>query len=141
VGQTYEHLGKTEVAGLAKIATASSWSEQLLGESYVTGSDWTFAVIRFQNALALSPSRPGIHVELGEVLLRARRLEAGAHEFDEELQLDNNNVRALVRRGEVKLIQGDVEACMHDWARAITIDAPQAAQVLGLREIGFGDAA
>src|ERR1051326_5977546 len=37
-GQAYEHLGKTEVAGLAKIAPASSWSEQLLGESYVTGS-------------------------------------------------------------------------------------------------------
>jgi tetratricopeptide (TPR) repeat protein len=141
LGQSYEHLGKTEVAGLEKIAPSSSWSEQLLGESYVTGTDWTFAVIRFQNALALPPPRPGIHVELGEVLLRARRLEPAAHEFDQELQLDSNNVRALVRRGEVKLIEGDVEACMHDWARAITIDAPQAEQALGLREIGFGDAA
>jgi tetratricopeptide (TPR) repeat protein len=134
-------LGKTEVAGLARIAPASSWSEQLLGESYLTGGDWTFAVIRFQNALALPPPRPGIHVEMGEVLLRARRLESAAHEFDQELQLDSNNVRALVRRGEVKLIQGDAEACMHDWARALAIDAPQAEQVLGLREIGFGDAA
>ena len=141
LGQTYEHLGKTEVAGLARIAPASSWSEQLLGESYVTGSDWTFAVIRFQNALAIPPPRPGIHVELGEVLLRARRLEPAAHEFDQELQLDSNNVRALVRRGEVKLIQGDIEACMHDWARALAIDTPQAEQVLGLREIGFGDTA
>src|SRR5438270_140077 len=52
LGQAYEHLGKTEVAGLAKIAPGSSWSEQLLGESYLTGGDWTFAVIRFQNALA-----------------------------------------------------------------------------------------
>jgi tetratricopeptide (TPR) repeat protein len=141
LGQTYEHLGKTEVSGLGKIAPASSWSEQLLGESYVTGSDWTFAVIRFQNALAIPPPRVGIHVELGEVLLRARRLEPAAHEFDQELQLDGNSVRALVRRGEVKLIQGDVAACMHDWAQAIAIDAPQAEQVLGLREIGFGDAA
>jgi len=141
LGQSYERLGKTEVAGLAKIAPASSWSEQLLGESYLTGGDWTFAVIRFQNALALPPPRPGIHVEMGEVLLRARRLEAAAREFDQELQLDSNNVRALVRRGEVKLIQGDAEACMQDWARALAIDAPQAEQVLGLREIGFGDAA
>jgi tetratricopeptide (TPR) repeat protein len=141
LGQAYERMGKTEVAGLARIAPASSWSEQLLGESYLTGGDWTFAVIRFQNALALPPPRPGIHVEMGEVLLRARRLESAAHEFDQELQLDSNNVRALVRRGEVKLIQGDAEACMHDWARALAIDAPQAEQVLGLREIGFGDAA
>jgi tetratricopeptide (TPR) repeat protein len=141
LGQTYERLGKTEVAGLEKSAPASSWSEQLLGESYVTGTDWTFAVIRFQNALALPPPRPGIHVELGEVLLRARRLEPAGREFDQELQLDSNNVRALVRRGEVKLIQGEVEACMRDWTQAIAIDAPQAEQVLGLREIGFGDAA
>ncbi len=141
LGQAYEHLGKTEVAGLARVAPASSWSEQLLGESYVTGGDWTFAVIRFQNALTLPPPLPGIHVELGEVLLRARRLEPAAHEFDQELQLDSNNVRALVRRGEVRLIQGDVEACMHDWSRAIEIDAPQAEQVLGLREIAFGDTA
>lgn len=141
LGQAYEHLGKAEVAGLARIAPASSWSEQLLGESYVTGTDWMFAVIRFQNALALPPPRPGIHVELGEVLLRARKLESALLEFDRELQLDSNNVRALVRRGEVKLLQGNAEACMHDWARAIAIDEIQAEQVLGLREIGFGDAA
>lgn len=141
LGQAYEHLGKAQVAGLEKIAPASSWSEQLLGESYVTGGDWTFAVIRFQNALSVPPARPGIHAELGEVFLRARRLEPAAHEFDQELQLDSNNVRALVRRGELKLIQGDVDACMKDWAHALAIDEAQAEEVLGLREIGFGDAA
>ncbi len=141
LGRSYERLGKAEVAELEKIAPASSWSEQLLGESYATSSNWNFAVIRFQNALAIPPARPGLHVELGETLLRARRLESAAREFDEELNLDPNSVRALVRRGETKLLQGDAEGCLRDWARAIDIDESQAEQVLSLRERGFGDSA
>ncbi len=141
LGHTYEHLGKTEVSGLEKTAPASSWSEQLLGESYATSNNWTFAVIRFQNALAMPPVRPGLHVGLGEVLLRARRLESAAREFEEELELDPNSVRALVRRGETKLIQGDARGCLSDWENAIAIDEPQAEEVLSIREMGFGDVA
>ncbi len=141
LGRSYERLGKAEVAELEKTAPASSWSEQLLGESYATSNNWNFAVIRFQNALAVPPARPGLHVELGETLLRARRLESAAHEFGEELKLDPNSVRALVRRGETKLIQGDAEGCRRDWMQAIEIDESQAEQVLSIRETGFGDAA
>ena len=141
LGHAYERLGKTEVAGLEKIAPASSWSEQLLGESYATSNNWTFAVIRFQNALAIPPARPGLHVGLGEVLLRARRVESAAGEFETELQLDPDSVRALVRRGEVKLVQGDAVGCLRYWAQAILTDEPQAEQVLSIREMGFGDAA
>jgi tetratricopeptide (TPR) repeat protein len=141
LGHAYENLGKTEVAGLEKIAPASSWSEQLLGESYATGSNWTYAVIRFQNALAIPPARPGVHVGLGEVLLRAHRLESAAREFEEEVRLAPNSVRALVRRGETRLIQGDAERSLRDWEKAITIDETQAEQVLSIREAGFGDAA
>ncbi len=141
LGHAYERLGKTEVAGLEKIAPASSWSEQLLGESYATSNNWTFAVIRFQNALAISPAQPGLHVGLGEVLLRARRVESAAREFEAELQLDPNSVRALVRRGEIKLLQGEIEGCLRDWAQAIATDEPQAERVLSIREMAFGDAA
>ena len=141
LGRAYERLGKAEVVGLGKIAPASSWSEQLLGESYATSNNWDFAAIRFQNALAIPPARPGLHVELGEILLRARRLDSAAHEFEEELKVGLNSLRALVRRGEVELIQGDAEGCLRDWTRAIDIDEPQAEQVLSIRETGFGDAA
>lgn len=141
LGHAYERLGQKEVTGLEKTAPASSWSEQLLGESYATGSNWTYAVIRFQNALKLQPARPELHVGLGEVFLRARRLDSAVHEFDQELSLAPNSVRALVRRGETKLIQKDAEGSLTDWETAIAIDDSQAETVLSLREIGFGDAA
>ena len=141
LGHAYEHLGKAQVTALEKIAPASSWSEQLLAESYATSNNWTFAVIRFQNAIGMPPPRPGVHVELGEVLLRAGRIESAAHEFEQELQIDPNSLRALVRRGEVRLIEGNAKACLRDWVQAMVIDAPQAERILNLRETGFGDAA
>ena len=71
LGRAYEQMGKEEVKGLERASPGSSWSEQLLAESYSTSNEWSFAVIRFQNALAISPSRPGLHVENGEVFLHA----------------------------------------------------------------------
>src|SRR5579864_4552785 len=141
LGHAYERLGKAEVVGLEKAAPSSSWSEELLAQSYSSSSEWSFAVIRFQNALASSPIRPGLHVGLGEVLLRAGRLDQAAQEFERELRVDPNSLRAIVRLGEVKLIQGDIDGALENWARATSIDAPRAELVLGIRETGFGDAA
>ncbi|MGH9514919.1 MAG: tetratricopeptide repeat protein [Terriglobales bacterium] len=139
LGHAYERLGKQEVAALEKIAPSSSWSEQLLAESYSSSSEWTFAVIRFQNALANSPSRSGLHLGLGEVFLRAGRLDQAAEQLDLELRGDPDSLRAIVRCGEVKLVRGDIDGALEDWTRAAAIDEPRAELVLGIRETGFGD--
>jgi tetratricopeptide (TPR) repeat protein len=141
LGRAYERLGKEEVARLQKTAPHSARSEQLLAESYAASSEWPSAVIQFQNSLASSPDTPGLHVELGEVLLRAGKLTRAGHEFEEELHLVPLSLRAIVRRGETKLIQGDIEGFLQDWNTAIATDGLQTESILGVREIGLGDAA
>jgi tetratricopeptide (TPR) repeat protein len=141
LGQAYERLGKEEVARLQKKAPHSARSEQLLAESYAASGEWPSAVIHFQNSLAASPGTPGLHVELGEVLLRAGKLTRAGREFEEELHLVPQSLRAIVRRGETKLIQGDIEGFLQDWNTAIATDDLQAERILGVREIGLGDAA
>ena len=141
LGSAYERLGKQEVAHLAKIAPGSARSEQLLAESYASSNEWPSAVIHFQNALVASPDGPGLHAELGEVLLRAGKLNQAIREFDVELRRDPGNLRALVRRGEARVIQENVEAALLDWETAIAIDVEQTERLLGLREAGFGDSA
>src|SRR5713226_6932753 len=141
LGHAYERLGIQEVAHLEKVAPGSSRSEQLLAESYASSNEWPSAVIHFQNALVASPNRAGLHAELGEVLLRAGKVNRAIREFDEELRRDPGNLRALVRRGEARLIQVYVEAALQDWEKAITIDVEQTERLLGLREAGFGDSA
>ena len=141
LGNAYERLGKQEVARLEKVAPGSSRSEQLLGESYAASNEWPSAVIRFQNALAASPNRAGLHTEIGEVLLRAGKVNPAIREFDEELRRDPGSLRALVRRGEARLIQENLDAALKDWEKALAIDLEQTERILGLRETGFGDSA
>lgn len=140
-GHTYERLGREEAIRLQKLAPGSARAEQLLAESYATSNAWSMAVMRFQNALAVSSRTPGLHVEMGEVLLRAGRIKHALMEFDEELRLDAGSVRAIVRRGEAKLVLGDVEGALFDWTRAVDTDRFQAERILGIVESGFGDTA
>ena len=141
LGHAYERLGKQEVVRLEKLAPGSSRSEQLLAESYASSNEWPSSVIHFQNALVASPNRAGLHAELGEVLLRAGKVNQAIREFDQELRRDPNSLRSLVRRGEARLIQENVDAALTDWEKAIGIDVEQTARLLGLREAGFGDSA
>jgi tetratricopeptide (TPR) repeat protein len=141
LGSTYERLGKKEVAHLEKVAPGASRSEQLLGESYAASNEWPTAVIHFKNALVASPERPSLHAELGEVLLRAGKVNPAIREFDEELRRNPGNLLALVRRGEVRLIQDNLDAALQDWEKATAIDVEQTEKILGLRETGFGDSA
>ena len=141
LGHAYERLGKQEVAHLEKLAPGSSRNEQLLAESYASSNEWPSAVIHFQNALVASPNRAGLHAELGEVLLRAGKVNQAIREFDQELRRDPGSLRSLVRRGEARLIQENVDASLPDWEKAIGIDVEQTERLLGLREAGFGDSA
>ena len=80
-------------------------------------------------------------MRLGEVFLQAGRLDQAAQEFEQELRVDPNNLRAIVRSGEVKLIQGDVDAALKDWTWALNVDRPRTERVLGVHETGFGETA
>ena len=139
LGHAYERLGKQEVAHMEKIAPDSFRKEQFLAESYAASNEWPSAVIHFQNALAVSPHQASLHVELGEVLLHAGKVHQSEREFGVELQLNPQSLRALVRRGEIELIQGNIDAALKDWTQAIAIDAMQVERILSLRETGIGD--
>lgn len=141
LGHSYERLGKEEVKRLQKAAPGSARAEELLAESYSASSEWPLAVIHFQNSLAASPDIPAIRIELGETLLREGKVKRAGEEFDEELRRFPGSLRALVRRGEVKLVTGDLEGALLDWNRVLETSAPQAAKILGIREMGLGDAA
>ena len=141
LGHAYERLGKEEVSLLKKAAPGSARTEQLLAESYAASGAWSMAMIRFQNALAISPGTPGLHVEIGEVLLRAGRVKRAAMEFEQELRVAPGSLRPIVRRGETEFILGDVEAALADWTRVVDTDTLEAERILGIRERGLGDAA
>jgi tetratricopeptide (TPR) repeat protein len=139
LGNAYERLGKREVAQMDRLAPNSFRTEQLLAESYAASNEWPSAVIHFQNAIAAAPEQPVLHVELGEVLLHAGKITQAIPEFDAELRLDSQNLRALVRRGEAALLQQKLTVALQDWSQAVAVDKLRAERILGLQETGFGE--
>ncbi len=132
-GHVYERLGKKEVLAINGANSRPLFAERLLGESYANSSEWPSAVIHFENAIAgASKASNGLHVELGEVLLRAGKIERATREFHEELGIDPKNVRAMVRRGEVKLAGGELDEGLQDWSEALLTDATYTRHLLGL---------
>ena len=133
-GHAYEMLGRQEVLALNSTAPDPSFSERLLGESYATSAEWPSAVLHFENAIASSPHAPGLHVAMGEVLLRAGRLDRALRELNQEIEIDPHSVRALVRRGEGQLLAGHLEPALSDWTRALGTDPAYVAHLLEWRE-------
>ena len=79
LGKGYERLGRMELD--RKDGLGPSFSEELLGDSYATSGDWPTSLLHYENALAASPGRRGLHAKLGEGYLRAGKLDRAAQEF------------------------------------------------------------
>ena len=136
LGQGYERLGRMEIDRKEGAGLGASFTEELLGDSYATSGDWPTSILHYESALAASPGRRGLQAKLGEGYLRAGKLDRAAEEFKGELLVDPHGVRALLGRGEVELIEGDVDGGLRDWAEALRTDRRYSERVLGM---GGGD--
>jgi len=141
LGQAYQQLGKDAADRLPKTGAESSYVNQLLAENYAVSGYPTVALLHLQNALQESPSRAGLHLEIAEILLHAGSLKHAEEEIAAELRLSPHSLSAVVRRGEIELLLGEVKAALADWSQALAGDAPRCETILGVRELGYGDTA
>ena len=139
LGQAYQQLGKDAADRIQQKTSESSFLQQLLAENYAASGYLPVAMLHLENALKASPARAGLHIEIAEVLLHAGSLKRAEDEIAAELLVAPDSLRALVRRGEVKLLRGDVPAALADWSQALAQDPARSEAILGVREFGFGD--
>lgn len=64
---------------------------------------------------------PVVHIEVGDALLALARRAEAVERYARALELEPDNVRALVRRGETLLIMNDFRAARIDLARALEL--------------------
>jgi tetratricopeptide (TPR) repeat protein len=140
LGHAYEALGKQAVDAASAVDSDSVSREEFLAETYASDGYWSEALAHLQRVLARAPARMGVHAATGEVLLHAGRLSRALEQFNAELQIHPGNLRARVRRGEIELLQGQLDAAVADWSEALSQDAARTEAILGVRETGFGDA-
>ena len=139
LGQAYQQLGKDAVDRIQQKDSGSSFLEQLLAKNYAASGYPAVAMLHLENALKASPDRPGLHLEMAEVLLHSGNLKRAEEEVAAELEVAPHSLRALVRRGEVELLRGDVPAALADWTQTLELDPVRCEAILGVRELGFGD--
>jgi tetratricopeptide (TPR) repeat protein len=139
LGQAYEQLGKYAVDRIQQEDSQSTFLEQLLAENYAATGYLSVAMLHLQNALKESPDRASLHIALAEVLLHAGNLKRAEDEIAAELRIAPHSLRAMVRRGEVEFLRGDVPQALADWSQALALAPARCEVILGVRELGFGD--
>jgi len=139
LGQAYEQLGKYAVDRMQQKDSQSTFLEQLLAENYAATGYLSVAMLHLQNALKESPARASLHIALAEVLLHAGNLKRAEDEIAAELRIAPHSLRAVVRRGEVEFLRGNVPRALADWSQALALDPVRCEVILGVRELGFGD--
>jgi len=133
LGVGYDRLAKEAIDLLQENYPHSTYAEQLAAENDLETGHLASALFHLQQALAASPGRSGLHLELGEVFLHAGNLRRAREEIDTELQ-SYQSLPALVRRGEAEMLDGEVDGALADWSKAIADDALQAEAILGIRQ-------
>lgn len=139
LGRAYEQLGVERIDRIQQKAPNSTCVEQLLAENYAASGYPSDALLHFQNALKDSPDRAGLHLEVGELFLHAGNLAGAQREVEVELARAPHDLRALVRRGEIRLLKGEVPGALADWSQALTVDSNRTEAILGVREAGLGE--
>ena len=139
LGQAYQQLGKDVLDRAQQKDSQSSFLQQLLAENYAASGYLPVALLHLENALQAAPDRAGLHIAMAEVLLHAGNLKRAEDEIAAELRIAPHSLRATVRRGEVRMLNGDVQAALADWSHALALDPGRCEMILGLRESGFGD--
>jgi tetratricopeptide (TPR) repeat protein len=94
--ESYEHMFK---------ADPHSWRVQLiLAQASAEAGRDIDAIAEYQAAIKLAPSEPGLHENLGSELWKVSRFEDAQTAYQQELQIDPNNVLALYKLGVLKVL-------------------------------------
>ena len=139
LGQAYEQRGKDVVDRIHQKDSQSTYLEELLAENYIATGYLSVALLHLQNAIQETPDRAGLHIKMAEVFLHAGNLKRAEDEIAAELRIAPQSLRALVRRGELELVQGAVPQALADWSQALSLDPARCEVILGVRELGLGD--
>jgi tetratricopeptide (TPR) repeat protein len=118
LSQASEMLSQQSLEALASAGPNSSRTHQVRAHSYYKLHQFPEAEEEYQQALALRPDVPGLHLELGEVYAANSQWSRAEEQFLAETRLQPGNAEAAYRLGDTNLQEGKVQEAVEELKRS-----------------------
>jgi tetratricopeptide (TPR) repeat protein len=118
LGHEYLDLAARVAYRGARLYRDSAWGHRFLGDLLMQRSRWDDARQEYEKALAIEPKQRGLHTALGQVYLRAGKLEEAEKQFHFELELDSRAAAAWLGVSSLELLRGQPLAALESVEKA-----------------------
>jgi len=132
----YSELANRTAQELLQKAPSSPEAETLIAEAFQAQGKWDDATAQFRKILEQNPNQPGIHYQLGRILLSKPLdptvTEEATKEFEAELKVNPASPSAEFMLGDLAWRNQKTEEAIEHFSRAIQFDASLAEAYLGV---------
>jgi tetratricopeptide (TPR) repeat protein len=123
--RTYSGLAAKALSSLAEAAPQSPQMHQILAQSLANQDSFPKAIEEYRRAIQLDPGIPGLHYELGEMILASSNTESARgeaeQEFHQELALNPTNASSEFLLGEIEWQRSKPDAALKHDLRALQL--------------------
>ncbi len=130
----YSELANRAARKLLEKVPSSAEAQMLMGEAYQARGDFESAAAKYRRILEQYPKQPGVHYQLGQIILAKMpaATEEAKREFEVELEVNPSSPAAEYMLGDLALrVMKNDEAILH-FSRATELDVGLARPYLGL---------
>ncbi|MCI0409874.1 MAG: tetratricopeptide repeat protein [Acidobacteria bacterium] len=141
--QVYMSLWNNAYQEMMTKAPGSVQARQILAEGLEAQERFREAAAEYEQILKIEPGHPGIHYQLGRMLLRAEATAAGldkaAAEFRKELEIRPGHVGSMIEIGEIEFKKGRLADASAAFSQALGIEAGSMPARLGLAKVRIAE--
>ena len=132
----YSEIANRFAHKLLKVAPASPEAMELVAEAYAAQENWKAAEKEYRKILAKSPNQPGVHYQLGRMIMQEPETptsdEEARKEFEAELKIDPASASAEFMLGNLAWKNQNWPEAIEHFSKAAKLDASLDEAYLGL---------
>ena len=130
----YSELANRAARKLLEKAPSSAEAQAFMAEAYQSRGDFESATVKYRRILEQYPKQPGVHYQLGQILLAKipTATEEAKKEFEAELEVNPTSPAAEYMLGDLAWRAMKIGEAIAHFSRATELDVTLARPYLGL---------
>jgi len=137
--RTHSDLAAQAVAALVHAAPDSARMHQIMAQASLSQDDFPGAIAQYRKVLGIDPHLPGIHYELGRVILANSQQEPARQEaqaaFEAELAANPRDANCEYELGEIYSLRSNLELASQHYLRAVELQPDLVDAHIGLAKV------